>query len=434
MDISEINAAGSGLLLVFVLTTLILGAVAAVTIILLANRLSAPLQNLSHAAELVSAGNLDVTIEPRGTNELQTLARTFNRLTRSVKRFLQQQVSFELAEEQRRQTEEIQERILELLEEVEPVSRGDLTVQARVTPDDIGTVADSYNLTVRSLREIVAKVQAIASDVTETTRNSEASVQLLSEEALHQAEEIAAALKKVREMAELVEWVATNAERATFATQKAVQVVEEGDAVMNRTVDGMSAIRETVAEARQKVKYLGETSQRITAVVNLISSFATQTKMLAFNAAIEADRAGQEGRGFAVVAEEVRSLAQQSAEASTEIEKLVAAIQGETNDVIAAMEQGTEQVVIGTKLVNETRHSLNKIASVSTEINQLITEITQATVHQSKASEEVTRTMTDVAEIATKTSKEADQVSSSFAELQKVAEELQEGASQFKID
>jgi methyl-accepting chemotaxis protein len=198
-------------------------------------------------------------------------------------------------------------------------------------------------------------------------------------------------------------------------------------------VEGIVAIRETVSQTRQKVKYLGESSQKISTVVNLISEFASQTKMLAFNASIEATRAGEQGRGFAIVADEVRTLAQQSAEASREIEKLIAAIQGETNEVIAAMEAGTEQVVMGTKLVDETRHTLSKITVASAEVSQLVEEIAQAANEQSGVSETVTQTMTNVAQISDKTSQEATVVSSSFEELQRVAKALQEDVAQFKV-
>ncbi|MCA1994791.1 MAG: methyl-accepting chemotaxis protein, partial [Coleofasciculus sp. S288] len=130
---------------------------------------------------------------------------------------------------------------------------------------------------------------------------------------------------------------------------------------------------------------------------------------------------------------EVRSLARQSAEATSEIEQLIAAIQTETNEVVAAMEAGTEQVVTGTKLVDETRLSLNKITAVSGKISELVEAITQATVVQSQASESVTQTMTKVAAIADKTSKEATNVSSSFEQLLKVAQALQEDVGRFKI-
>jgi methyl-accepting chemotaxis protein len=276
-------------------------------------------------------------------------------------------------------------------------------------------------------------VQKAATQVTETTSSNEASVQALSVEALRQAEEISLALERAQQMAESVRLVALNAQQAEAASRQAQETVHEGDLAMNRTVDGILAIRETVAETAKKVKHLGESSQKISTVVNLISTFAAQTNLLALNASIEAARAGEEGRGFAVVADEVRALAQQSAQATSEIEKLVAGIQAETNEVVAAMEAGTEQVVVGTKLVEETRQSLNKITATSTHINELVEFITQATVVQAQASEDVTKTMANVAQIAEKTSLEASRVSSSFEELLTVAQAMQENVGQFKV-
>jgi methyl-accepting chemotaxis protein len=286
---------------------------------------------------------------------------------------------------------------------------------------------------IANLREIVTKVQAAAGNVAETTSNNETSIQALSQEALLQAEKITVALQQVQEMAQSARLVAASAAQAATVVQKATQTVEEGDAAINRTVEGITAIRDTVSQTRHKVKHLGESSQKISTVVNLISEFASQTKMLAFNASIEATRAGEQGRGFAIVADEVRTLAQQSAEASREIEKLIAGIQGETNEVIAAMEAGTEQVVMGTKLVDETRESLNKITVASAEVSQLVEEIAQAAIQQSSASETVTQTITHVAQISENTSKEATLVASSFEELQRVAKALQEDVAQFKV-
>jgi methyl-accepting chemotaxis protein len=351
----------------------------------------------------------------------------------SLDRVLLLEQTEELAQEQRQLKESLQKRALELLQEVDPISKGDLTIRAKVTADEIGTIADSYNATVGNLRKIVLQVQTAASQVAQTTSTNEASIQSLSKEALRQAEEIGQALERAQEMAESVRLVAANAEEASAAVLEASQTVEEGDQAMNRTVDGILAIRETVAETAKKVKHLGESSQKISTVVNLISTFAAQTNLLALNASIEAARAGEEGRGFAVVADEVRSLARQSAEATNEIEKLVAAIQGETNEVVAAMEAGTEQVVMGTKLVDETRQSLNKITATSSKISELVASITQATVVQSQASQSVTQTMTNVAAIAEKTSKEASFVSSSFEQLLKVAQALETEVGQFKV-
>jgi methyl-accepting chemotaxis protein PixJ len=338
-----------------------------------------------------------------------------------------------LLEQQKGAREFLQRRALELLMEVDPVSRGDLTVRANVTEDEIGTIADSYNATINSLRKIVAQVQAAARQVASTTTSSEQSVGELSQEALRQTEAISAALERIQQMSDSIHAVANSASQAETAVQQATQTVAEGDTAMNRTVDGMMAIRQTVAETSKKVKRLGESSQKISKVVNLISTFADQTNLLALNASIEAAHAGEQGRGFAVVADEVRTLARQSAEATAEIESLVKDIQTETNEVVAAMEAGTEQVVTGTVLVHETRQNLLKITEVSQQISGLVAAIASAAAVQSQTSQVVTATMTDVAAIADRTSNEATVVSAAFKELSMLAQELQTSASKFKV-
>ncbi|MDJ0681454.1 MAG: methyl-accepting chemotaxis protein [Xenococcaceae cyanobacterium MO_167.B52] len=340
----------------------------------------------------------------------------------------------QMAQEKERQAkEQLQSRALELLMEVDPVSQGDLTIRAKVKEDEIGTIADSYNSTIESLRKLVTQVKTAANLVSTTTSEKEVSIQELAQGASEQTQEIMTAINRITAMADSIKAVAANAEAAEQAVQQASDTVKAGDEVMNRTVDGFKAIRETVAETAKKVKRLGESSQKISKVVNLISNFADQTNLLALNASIEAAHAGEEGRGFAVVADEVRSLARQSANATAEIESLVAEIQSETNEVVAAMESGTEQVVVGTKLVDETRSSLNRISDVSNEINELVNAIAQATVEQSQDSEVVTQTMTQVAAISEKTATEAGQVSDSFKELLTVAQQLEASVAKFKV-
>jgi methyl-accepting chemotaxis protein PixJ len=280
----------------------------------------------------------------------------------------------ERADAQKDAKEFLQKRALELLMEVDPVSKGDLTIRATVTPDEVGTIADSYNAIIRSLRQIVGDVQSASSSVATTATDSEAAVSALSIESKRQATSIGGVLLDIDSMMESIQGVARRAQQAEQGVQIAARTLEAGDQAMNRTVAGISTIRETVSETSKKVKRLGEASQKISKVVSLISDFAAQTNLLALNAAIEASRAGEEGRGFAVVAEEVRSLAQQSAAATAEIEQLVEEIQLQTSEVASAMEAGTEQVVEGTKLVEETRLQLGQINNVSLQINDLVRE------------------------------------------------------------
>jgi methyl-accepting chemotaxis protein PixJ len=218
------------------------------------------------------------------------------------------------------------------------------------------------------------------------------------------------------------------------AVQQANQTVREGDVAMNRTVDGILAIRETVAETSKRLKRLSESSQKVSRVVNLISNFTTQTQLLALNAAIEATRAGQYGRGFVVVADEVRSLARQSADATSEIEQLVQEIQAGTAEVSSAMETGIQQVAQGTGLVTDARESLNAIVEATAKISQFVEVITQGTQVQTQQFQSVAQTVNEVAAIANKTSEDSLEISTSFKELLAMAQNLQTSADQFKVD
>lgn len=336
-------------------------------------------------------------------------------------------------EEQRGAREKLQQRALELLVQVDPVSQGDLTIRATVTEDEIGTIADSYNATIESLRKIVTQVQSVSTEITETTNNNEMDVTQLKEEIREQVENIALALDRISIMSKSSITVSESAEKAEEALQRAQESVEKGDIAMNRTVDSILGIRATVQDTAIQVKRLGETTKQISKVVNLISRFAAQTHMLALKASIEAARAGEEGKGFAVIANEVRNLASQSAEATADIEKLVNSIQSETKTVVLAMEASSEQVVEGSKLVEETQQNLNQITAATIQINELVEVIAAAAFEQSENSEEVKDKMSDVAKVAERTTNSVSQLSDSFRQLLEVSQELEANVSKFKV-
>jgi methyl-accepting chemotaxis protein PixJ len=360
------------------------------------------------------------------------VALTQSQLVRQLEAANLQQSGYAASQEAARQV--LQKNAWDLLIQVDRISQGDLTIRANVSEDEIGTIADSYNSTVESLRRLVGNVRNVSQEVVTTTNLNEISVAELSIEALQQSEDIDSALHRLREMSGSIDLVVSNALIAESAVMESAELVQAGDAAMNLAVEGILTIRNTVAETAKKVKRLGESSQKISKVVNLISNFAAQTNLLALNASIEAARAGEEGRGFAVVAEEVRSLARQSAAATGEIENLVASIQAQTSEVVMAMEAGTEQVIIGTKLVDETRASLDRITTIGAKIGQLVEAIAQAALVQSESSVQVTHSIDRVANIATKTSTRADNVQASFQDLLKLAQELQKNIGQFKIE
>ena len=337
------------------------------------------------------------------------------------------------ATREKKSKELLQQQVMQLLTEVRPALEGDLTVRAPVTETEVGTVASAYNNTLQSLQKIVLEVQQAASQVGQTSQLSETSVSSLNIEAQQQANSLEQTLKRVQEMMSFTEIVVSDAQRVEVAVQQANQTVQIGDTAMNSTVDGIMAIRSTVADTHQRIKQLSESSQKVSKIVSLIGHFTTQTQLLAINASIEATRAGKYGRGFAVVADEVRSLARQSAEATTEIEQLVQEIQVNTAEVSTAMETGIQQVAEGTNLVTDARQNLTAIVEATGQISELIQGITQTTHKQAAEFKDVAVTVTEATEIANQTSKKSEQLTQSIHQLLATAETLQSSTGKFKV-
>ncbi len=344
--------------------------------------------------------------------------------------FLKQQKNAELQAKQAR--EQLEARAWQLLEEVEGLTTGDLTIRADITDDEIGTIADSYNATIESLHKLVTQVKDVAQEVEKTAATNESLVQKLTVEAVKQSQEIVETVAQIQTMTESIRNVSANAARAEQIVQQASNTITDGDLAMNQAVIKINSLQATVLETEQKVKRLGESSQEISQVVNSIGRFAAQTHLLALKASIEAARAGEQGKGFAVIADEVRSLAAQSATATADVDNLVARIQLETNEVIAAMTSGTKQVVTGTELVQKTRHNLNTVTIASQEISQLVQEIAQAASQQSATSNLVSENIAHVAVTAQENSQSATEVSQEIEKLLAVARKLQTGIAKFK--
>lgn len=433
----------------FVLGTLSLAGLLFLVTLYVTNRAIQPILSATKAVQKMGEGDLSVRLSVEGEDEMAILGSNINQLAQELDTLIsiQKQENERLeqarqearadaedrAKQQQRERETLQRRALELLMEVDPVSRGDLTVKAKVTEDEIGTLADSYNSLIRSFRQIVTDVQSAAQAVNQTAIDKESAVSQVAENSSQQAQAVTSALSQIEAIAQSLQGVAMRALEAERQVAETNKVVRDGDNAMERTVESISAIRETVAETAKKVKRLGEASQKISKVVNLISDFADQTNLLALNAAIEAARAGEEGRGFAVVAEEVRVLSQQSATATADIEELVQEIQSQTNQVVSAMEAGTDQVVIGTQLVEESKQKLSQIAVASAQVSRLVQEIAQSATAQTTTSEMVSKTMQSVAKTVQDTSVESGEVAESFKELLLVAQQLQVSVAQFKL-
>ncbi|MDG2989712.1 methyl-accepting chemotaxis protein [Candidatus Synechococcus calcipolaris G9] len=388
--------------------------------------------DLQAQCNAIIGGDMSAKVPVTSEDEFGQLASSFNQMTESILTVTGD--AQKKAEENERQRDDLQRQVIRLLDDVEGAARGDLTVQAEVTADVLGAVADSFNLTIHNLRTIVQQVKVAARQVNRGAADNEAFARSLSSDALRQAEELAVTLNSMQMMTNAIQRVADSAKEANDVARSASETALKGGEAVERTVAGILQIRETVAETTRKVKRLAESSQEIAKIVGVISQIASRTNLLALNASIEAARAGESGRGFAVVADEVRQLADRAAKASKEIEQIVLQIQSETGAVMTAMEEGTQQVIDGTKRAEQAKRSLEDIIQVSSQIDTLVRSITNATVEQTETARSMAQVMQSVELTAQATSQEAQRVSDSLQGLVSVARGLQTSVEKFRVE
>jgi len=306
-----------------------------------------------------------------------------------------------------------QEAILRLLDEMGSLAEGDLTVKATVTEDITGAIADSINFAVEALRSLVTTINETAVQVAAAAQETQATAMHLAEAAEHQAQQITSASAAINEIAVSIDEVSKNSAESADVAQRSVAIASKGAAVVRQTIQGMDSIRDQIQETSKRIKRLGESSQEIGSIVELINDIAEQTNILALNAAIQAASAGEAGRGFAVVADEVQRLAERASGATKRIETLVQTIQSDTNEAVSSMEQTTAEVVAGARLAEDAGLALGEIEKVSTDLADLIQNISEAARQQSAAATNISATMNVIQEITTQTSVGASQTAES---------------------
>jgi twitching motility protein PilJ len=326
-----------------------------------------------------------------------------------------------------------QEAILRLLDEMGSLAEGDLTVKATVTEDITGAIADSINFTVDELRRLVGTINDTAVQVAASAQESQATAMHLADAAEHQAQQITSASAKINEIASSIDQVSKNSAESADVAHRSVEIAAKGADVVRQTIQGMDNIRDQIQETSKRIKRLGESSQEIGSIVELINDIAEQTNILALNAAIQAASAGEAGRGFAVVADEVQRLAERASNATKRIELLVQTIQSDTNEAVSSMEQTTAEVVAGARLAEDAGLALGEIEKVSNDLADLIQNISTAARQQSAAATNITATMSVIQEITTQTSQGASQTAESIGNLAQLAADLRRSVADFKL-
>jgi len=337
------------------------------------------------------------------------------------------------AEDAARVNSQNQNAILRLMNELGDLADGDLTVRATVTEDITGAIADSLNYTTEEFRKLVARIIAAVEQMGRATKDAEDISKGLLDAAQQQAKEIQGVGEGVGLMTQSIKEVDASAARSAEVARRTLMVTEQGAQAVRNTISGLDVIREQIQDTSKRIKRLGESSQEIGEIVDLISDITEQTNVLALNAAIQAASAGEAGRGFSVVAEEVQRLAERSAEATKQIGALVKTIQGDTHDAVAAMEKSTLGVVEGAKLSDVAGQSLREIEQVSNELATLINSISVSTQMQTDMANEVANVMQDILQITVQTTEGTRLTANSIAQLTGLTADLRDSVAGFKL-
>jgi twitching motility protein PilJ len=345
----------------------------------------------------------------------------------------QRAVAERLEQEAKRANDQNQGAILRLMNELQEVADGDLTIQATVSEDITGAIADSVNYTVEELRNLVARINATAEMVNEASSKAQMTASSLQAASEQQSREIRDTGESVLRMAQQINVVSANAAESAQVARHSLAASEEGSRAVDNAISGMNGIRDQIQETAKRIKRLGESSQQVGEIIELISDITEQTNVLALNAAIQAASAGEAGRGFTIVAEEVQRLAERSAEATKQIAALIRTIQTDTQDAVAAMERSTQGVVEGTRLSDEAGRALGEIGRVSTQLAELIEDFSNTTSKQAASAGIVAQSIQRILLVTEQTSEGTLQTAGSIRQLSELSQELKSSVARFKV-
>jgi len=333
----------------------------------------------------------------------------------------------------RAQTERDEHAILQLLDEMGNLADGDLTVEATVTEDKTGAIADSVNYAVEALRGLVTTINRTAEKVSRSSQESRSIALRLAQASSVQSDQINQTSGAIQSLTQQIDEVAKNAGESAEVASRSVEVAGRGAQTVRDTIQGMDGIREQIQETSKRIKRLGESSQEIGEIVELIDDIADQTNILALNAAMQAAMAGEAGRGFAVVADEVQRLAERSRNATKQIEVLVRTIQADTNEAVSSMEASTAGVVEGANLAENAGDALREIENVSAYIAEITKRIADSAQRQSRQAAEINGTVQAIRGITEETADGTKRAAASVEELVHLATELQHSVAGFRL-
>lgn len=423
IDLAEVQAPVFAMWKVFLVVAVGAGVLILIVSLMFANGMTRQTDAIMEMLSSIGIGDFEARAEVVSRDELGTVAESLNSMCDNTLSLIQS----------REERDEIQADIQILMEEVSEIAQGDLTIQANVNREMTGGIADAINFMISQLRDVVRRVKRATEQVSQSAHEIRSTTEHLSRGSEAQAAQIIDTSTAIDEMSLSIGQVADNTDESAMVARQARESANKGTKSVQDTIGGMNRIRDQVQDSAKRIKRLGESSQEIGEIVQLISDIADRTSILALNASIQAAMAGDAGQGFAVVAEEVERLAERSNEATKQIAALIKAIQGETSEAISAMEESTREVVGGSTLAVQAGEALEEIDDVSSRLDELIHSISLATKQQARGAEALSKSMNEISGVTKQTASGTKQAAQAVGGLAALADELRSSVSAFKL-
>ncbi|MFH0736500.1 MAG: methyl-accepting chemotaxis protein [bacterium] len=429
------------------LWAIIVGALIAFVIgFIFSKRITTPIKDLNNAAQKVSQGNVEVSVDIKSEDEVGQLATAFNKMVINIKTALiNVKEKSEIAEKAAKEAElsknaaEKQKMYLSksvdvLLVSMEKFSEGDLTVQLNIENDDeIGRLFNGFNRAVNNISEMLLKVNDAVEATASASNQISSSTEEMAAGAQEQSSQTTEVAGAVEEMTRTIFENSKNTSYAALTAKNAGNDALEGGRVVNETIEGMNKIAMVVKQSADTVYTLGQNSDKIGEIVQVINDIADQTNLLALNAAIEAARAGEQGRGFAVVADEVRKLAERTSKATKEIAGMIKTIQKDTGEAVDSMKRGTTEVENGKNKAAQAGVVLDKIVEGAKKVADVIIQVAASGEQQAATVEEIGKNIESINNVTNESSNGIQQIATAAEDLNRLTFELQELVSKFKL-